>query len=312
MKQGVYQIRNLVNKKRYIGSSIDLNKRKDEHFYYLRRNAHHNIHLQNSFNEYGESKFLFETIESNDNLDRDELYELEQFYIDSFNWENLYNINKDVKSGGSDVLSIPILLLDLNHNIIEEFESIQQCSRFLNKSQINSNRLNNNTIISNNYRIVTKDFYDSEIEEILSWKNKLEEQLVEEENREEYKRLNKIIYLDLNNKTYRFETLKEAGNFVNLSSERVRQILNSDWKINQKYKFYNLCDKETKYQNQKELETYLQNKPIKTKYDKYYKFDEKSNEWIVFTEDEIIAKVDNEQKAKLISKYLFKTLQEEE
>ena len=62
-KSGIYQIRNLVNNKIYVGSSNNLYRRKTyEHFRELRLNKHHNKYLQNSYNCHGEENFVFEVI----------------------------------------------------------------------------------------------------------------------------------------------------------------------------------------------------------------------------------------------------------
>ena len=310
VQQGIYQIRNLINNNKYIGSSLDLYNRKNNHFKELKKNNHHNSHLQNSYNEYGEDKFLFEILEINNDISREQLYELEQIYIDSFNWSELYNISKNVNGGGSEVLCIHVLLLNLDGSIEKEFNSIQDCSRFLNRTQINSDRLNRDSLIDRNYRIVTKDFYNDNLDIILSWKNRILNELIKEEIAEDYRRLHKIIYLDLDNKTYRFETLDEASNFVDVSSERVRQLCTSDWTINQKYKFYRLIDRDIKYENQNKLILEAKNKPLKCKFEKYYKFDEELDKWIVFTEDEIIAQLDDKKAAILMSRCLDKVLRE--
>ena len=62
-KMGVYQIRNLLNDKIYIGSSKNIDQRWAEHVSLLRGNYHHNPHLQNAWNKYGEDEFIFEMIE---------------------------------------------------------------------------------------------------------------------------------------------------------------------------------------------------------------------------------------------------------
>lgn len=63
-KQGVYAIRNLVNGKMYIGSTINsFNKRWQCHKKRLRKGIHHSEHLQASWNKYGENVFSFEVIE---------------------------------------------------------------------------------------------------------------------------------------------------------------------------------------------------------------------------------------------------------
>jgi len=60
---GIYKITCTVNGKIYLGSSINLRKRKSEHFRYLQHNKHHNSHLQRAWNKYGEDAFTFEVLE---------------------------------------------------------------------------------------------------------------------------------------------------------------------------------------------------------------------------------------------------------
>lgn len=87
MKSGIYQILNIVNQKAYIGSAKNLNRRKKTHFTQLSKGLHCNIHLQNAYNFYGPDSFKYEVLELTDNL-----IEREQYWIDSFSFENLYNI----------------------------------------------------------------------------------------------------------------------------------------------------------------------------------------------------------------------------
>ena len=56
---GVYEIRNLINNKRYIGSGVNLKSRKRQHFSDLKLNKHKNKHLQNTYNKYGKDAFNF-------------------------------------------------------------------------------------------------------------------------------------------------------------------------------------------------------------------------------------------------------------
>lgn len=62
MTVGIYQILNTVNGKRYIGQSIQVRDRLNEHTWKLRNNKHTNKHLQAAWNEYGADVFKRELI----------------------------------------------------------------------------------------------------------------------------------------------------------------------------------------------------------------------------------------------------------
>jgi group I intron endonuclease len=61
--QGIYCIENIINNKKYIGSSKSCWRRVKEHFTDLRGNKHKCVYLQNAFNKYGEDKFIFSIVE---------------------------------------------------------------------------------------------------------------------------------------------------------------------------------------------------------------------------------------------------------
>ena len=62
LNSGVYQIRNLVNGKRYIGSTSCFAKRKYAHFRELKEAGHENSYLQRAYNKYGKENFVFEIL----------------------------------------------------------------------------------------------------------------------------------------------------------------------------------------------------------------------------------------------------------
>lgn len=59
---GIYEIRNTLNNKVYIGSSINVNKRMASHKHNLKRGAHSSAHLQASWNKSGAQAFQFKQL----------------------------------------------------------------------------------------------------------------------------------------------------------------------------------------------------------------------------------------------------------
>lgn len=63
MTRGIYKIINVVNNKFYVGSAVDLKRRKTRHFSELRTGKHNNRHLQAAWVKYGEQAFVFVVVE---------------------------------------------------------------------------------------------------------------------------------------------------------------------------------------------------------------------------------------------------------
>ena len=99
INKGIYKIINILNQKYYVGSSINLEERKQKHFRTLRRNKHVNDYLQNAWNKYGEENFKWEIVEILNDLDLAEIRKVEQKYIDA-DFDNQYNIAKDTMTPG--------------------------------------------------------------------------------------------------------------------------------------------------------------------------------------------------------------------
>lgn len=90
----VYEIKNLINGKRYIGSTVNKRKRWRRHRNWLQDNKHSNNHLQNAWNKYGEENFEFSVLEKVG--DEDNLLDKEQEYLDKEDPE--YNVAIDAKA----------------------------------------------------------------------------------------------------------------------------------------------------------------------------------------------------------------------
>lgn len=90
IKSGVYQILNIINNKRYVGSTISFVPRWNLHKRLLRKGIHHSVHLQNAWNKDGENSFIFKVLEYVPDLDS--LETNEQQFTDLLNPE--YSIRK--------------------------------------------------------------------------------------------------------------------------------------------------------------------------------------------------------------------------
>lgn len=87
MKSGIYAICG-PNGRRYVGSSVDLGKRKAAHLRALRAGTHHTRALQRAFLKYGEHAFNFVVLEL---VPAADLLVREQFYFDRAPPRTLYN-----------------------------------------------------------------------------------------------------------------------------------------------------------------------------------------------------------------------------
>lgn len=91
----VYQIKNILNNKSYIGSSANYSRRFNEHKSRLRNNKHANQHLQNAWNKYGEENFVFNVIKMFDAEKEMNLFEAFEINKD---FGSTYNIRPDARS----------------------------------------------------------------------------------------------------------------------------------------------------------------------------------------------------------------------
>lgn len=91
LNTGIYQIVNIINGKRYIGSSINLAEREKQHFRMLNNGNHPNCFLQKTYNKYGEENLKFRVLLY---CAENDLIFFEQRVIDSYDFIELYNLRK--------------------------------------------------------------------------------------------------------------------------------------------------------------------------------------------------------------------------
>lgn len=147
MDSGVYKIINTITNDFYIGSSCKLNTRKKVHFNQLNKNIHNNKFLQNSYNKYNESDFIFEIIEY---CEKEMLLEREQFYMDNLKptYNNLLKAGNSLgykhtkqsieKLRGQDKTHCSKKLYQYNsdNQLVKEWNSCSEFARFYNISRI--------------------------------------------------------------------------------------------------------------------------------------------------------------------------------
>ena len=101
---GIYQVKNTLNGKMLLGSSINLGGPLNRHKFMLKIGGHTNKALQNDWNEFGPDAFVFEILEEVDMKDdpnfnlQDELTLLEMIWLEKLQpVENGYNLNARIR-----------------------------------------------------------------------------------------------------------------------------------------------------------------------------------------------------------------------
>lgn len=102
LESGVYAIRNVYNKKIYIGSSVQLKERWRQHKKHLENGTHHSPKLQNSWNKHGSDAFEFFVLSY---CGIDELKDVEQYWIDSF--PTSYNVERVARGNKRQTQTVP-------------------------------------------------------------------------------------------------------------------------------------------------------------------------------------------------------------
>lgn len=91
IKNVIYTIKITGSTNTYVGSAVDFCHRRSSHLCKLEDNVHSNRFLQNSYNKHGgKSAFIMEVLEYVSN--RANLIEREQFHIDSYDFDDLFNL----------------------------------------------------------------------------------------------------------------------------------------------------------------------------------------------------------------------------
>ncbi len=172
---GIYSITNLVNGKRYIGSTNNIQLRFRSHKYTLNGNCHMNFHLQRSYNKYGKNNFIFEILEIV--IICDNLLNIEQDYIDKYNSID-YKYGYNILSVFNDCI---------NYNIDKNIRTIPRAH----------SKLTEEDVINIRTRLLNGEYYDDilidypnitkytliKIKEFKLWKNICSDIVIENKNK---------------------------------------------------------------------------------------------------------------------------------
>lgn len=119
--KGIYKITCTVTGKFYIGSSVNLKRRKFWHFCQLKNNKHDNFHLQAAYQKYGKEAFIFEVLEFfEEDILTEKVIQIEQTYLD-----NLQPYNPKIGYNLCKVAGVPASRKGFKHSIktIELFKT---------------------------------------------------------------------------------------------------------------------------------------------------------------------------------------------
>ena len=137
----VYKITNLINQKSYIGSSVRVEKRWQQHKNdaFNQNNEKYNYPLYQAFRKYGLENFSFTILEDNFPT-MEEMQNYEQKMIISFNTLSPNGYNQTLNTSSNNIANENLqkhldkikkkcALVDINENILETYESYHAAAR---------------------------------------------------------------------------------------------------------------------------------------------------------------------------------------
>lgn len=243
---GIYMIVNLINSKKYIGSSKDIQQRLQSHRAILRNNHHYNQHLQRAWNKYSESNFDYTILEFCSPEDR---IKREQYYVDTLKPE--YNISKDVvelppyteesnrkhsetrkrRMASGEILkthNTPIYVYKNDGSFVGKWESVRSASQDLHIGKNTIWRVLNGTCVQGKgYK-----FFKEEQKSVAPFRKPSNKGKID---------LRKVYVVSNDEETLEFKGMKEMSEYFHMPIASLRQYVNSTLKLKRKYKVTIKC-----------------------------------------------------------------------
>ena len=121
----IYEIKNIINNKRYIGYTKDIEVRKKRHFKELHANKHHSILLQRAYNKYGPDCWEFNIITTF--IEKDCALAWEYILIND-DFDNNYNTSR-VAEGGDKISYHPNrenIVSSIRKAVVQRFKNMSK------------------------------------------------------------------------------------------------------------------------------------------------------------------------------------------
>lgn len=221
---GIYGLRNLISKKIYVGSSISIYDRYDDHIKALKGKYHKNRHLQRSYNKYG-NVFVHGIIKE---CPEDQFETLEIFYIKEHKALNKrlgYNITDDTNRSKQKNSTI-VYQFNLEGKLIKKYQSIRQAAREVNIDKAAIKRKINKLGISRDSFWTTTKKPKYTIKDLKEhYKCSYTWTKERDFKSEQSKNSKKILQLSLDNTPItEFNSIKEASRVTNIGSKEISKV----------------------------------------------------------------------------------------
>ena len=239
--KGIYRIKNVINEKSYIGSSINIKSRIQRHKSELKNNKHSNLKLQRAYIKYGVSSFSYIIEEVFEEITREDLFKKETELIILEDLKNLgYNqmidsashfseinkskttINRNKKKFSKKIVAIKIE----DGKLYKRFESISEAARELKLESTNiSGACKGRLRYLSNYIFKYEENYDeNKTYSIRSLKEKSKKHLLSMKKQSQERLGKKTFKYDLNmNFLEEYPSMGEAERENSLNKESLRR-----------------------------------------------------------------------------------------